>query len=434
MKPVIATDRRLSRRQALLAAPLLLSAAQGAAQPDFAAEADRLTDLTHRTFWDPKSAMYRAPVAGAETVPSDPIHDRGYVLWPSIEMLHGLVEGETARRRRYRGMIAEVYDGLEKYRHAEAHAYNAWLDFPGNVDRYYDDNAIMVRVLVKAHAATGDRRYLDRARDVLDGFVREGWDPTCKPGGMQWGVDPSKRGAGDRAACSTSMTALAALELAAAGIDTKHSIEWAEALMDWLVERLQDGDRLINDALEPPDWKVRRVKWTYNTGMAIHANVLLWRLTRKDARLEAARAMGDAAIDRTGRMYDGLVKDPERNHWFDSSFFVPYLADGLVELSRATRDGRYAAEVRRNARYAFERLRDPTDGLYFRNWRLWRIDRERHEVWRALTGGTHALEADWDERSKDPAALKLSEAERPVVKTLLANAGMARLFRIAARA
>lgn len=427
-------ERGISRREALLAAAMVGPALFETSEPDFAAEADRLTDLAQLTFWDRGAGMYRAPVAGAETVPSDPLHDRGYVLWPSIEMLHALVEGAMARPGRYRRAIAEVYDGLEKYRNSDARAYNAWLDFPGNVDRYYDDNAIVARVLVKAHRVTRLRRYLDRARDVLDGFVRRGWDPGGKPGGMQWGVDPSKQGTGDRAACSTSMAALAALELALDGCDVRRGVAWAGALMDWLVERLLDSDKLINDALEPPDWRVRRVKWTYNTGMAIHAHVLLWRLTRSRSRLDMARAMGEAAMDRKGRMYDGLVKDPEKNHWFDTSFFVPYLADGLVELSRATRDSRYAAEVRRNARYAFERLRDPADGLYFRNWRLWRIDRARHEAWRTLTGGTHPLEADWDERSKDPAALKLPEASRPVVKTLLANAGMARLFRIAARA
>jgi hypothetical protein len=156
--------------------------------------------------------------------------------------------------------------------------------------------------------------------------------------------------------------------------------------------------------------------------------------TRRSVLLDAARAMGDAAIERSGPMYDGLVKDPEKNHWYDSSFFIPYLAEGLVELSRATRDGRYAREVRRNAEFAFERLRDPTDGLYFRNWRLWRIDAERRAIWVRLTGGSHPLDPDWDERSKEPDALKLPEADRPVVKTLLANAGMARLLRIAARA
>jgi len=410
-----------------------MSAAAVRSDDGFAAEADRLTDLAHRTFWDPKPAMYRAPVAGAETVPSDPLHDRGYVLWPSIEMLHALVEGELARRGRYRDRIRQVFDGLDKYRNADAHAYNAWLDFPGNVDRYYDDNAIIARVLAKAYRATRDRRFLDRARDVLEGFVRQGWDPTGKPGGMQWGFDPGKQGTRDRAACSTSMTALAALELATAGIERARYVEWAEALMDWLMERLQDDDRLINDGLEPPDWKVRRVKWTYNTGMAIHAHVLLWKLTRDRSWLDAARAMGDAAIDRAGRMYDGLVKDPDRNNWYDSSFFVPYLADGLVELSRATSDRRYAGEVKRNARFALSYLRDPADGLYFRNWRLWRIDRERWETWRRLTGGSHPLEADWDERSKEPDALKKPEAERPVVKTLLANAGTARLMWIAAR-
>jgi len=423
----------MTRRSLLLALPIL-PAALSTQQISFASEADRLTDLTQKTFWDRQSAMYRAPVASAETVASDPQHDRGYVLWPSIEMLHALVEGEMARHGRYRARIAEVYDGLEKYRNAEAHAYNAWLDFPGNVDRYYDDNAIVARVLMKAYRVTHDRRYLDRARDVLDGFVRQGWDASDSPGGMHWGFDPANRASRERAACSTCMTALAALEMASAGIERKRYIEWTEALMDWLMRRLQDSDGLICDALEPPNWNVRRVKWTYNTGMAIHVHVVLWRMTRSKARLEAARAMADAATNRSGALYDSLVKDPDKNHWFDSSFFVPYLAEGLVELSRATRERKYADEARRNALFAHAYVRDPDDGLYFRNWRLWRIDRKRWEIWRELTGGTHPLEADWDERSKEPDALKRPEAERPVVKTLLANAGTARLFRIIARA
>ncbi|HSV74242.1 MAG TPA: glycoside hydrolase family 76 protein [Chthonomonadales bacterium] len=422
----------ISRRELLVGAPLL-PVALAQPQPNWAIEAALLTDRVQTLFWDPRSAMYRAPVHGPETVPSGPAHDRGYVLWPSIEMFHALVEAELCRPGRWRDQIAAVYDGLEKYRHPPAHAYNAWLDFPGNVDRYYDDNAILVRLLVKATRATGDPRYRARARDVLENFVRRGWDPSGEPGGMLWGVDPSRQGTSDRVACSTSMTALAALELAGAGVDVARNVEWAEALMDWLVKRLLDTDGLVMDGLVPPDYSVRRVKWTYNTGLAIQAHVLLWRRTRRRERLELARTMGEAAIRRTGSLYDGLVRDPERNFWWDSSFFTAYLADGLTELWRVTRDARLRAETLRNAAFAYQYVRDPSDNLYFRNWRLWRIDRPRWELWRRRTGIDHPLEPDEDERGRSPDNMRRPVGERPVVKSLLSNAGATRLLWIVSR-
>lgn len=419
-------------RRTLLLAAAAAPCLAGEPRPDYRREADGLTRRTQALFWDPGPAMYRAPVMGPEAVPSEGDHDRGYVLWPSIEMLHALVEGELARKGRYRAAIAEVYAGLEKYRHAEAHAYNAWLDFPGNIDRYYDDNAIVARVLAKAARATGDRRYRDRAVDVLEGFVRQGWDADGDPGGMQWGVDPTKGGTGDRAACSTNMAALAALELASQGVDRSRNIQWARDLMSWLMTRLLDANGLVCDGLEPPDWKVRRTTWTYNTGMAIQVHVQLARLTGEATYLEAARRMGDAAINRSGGLYDGLVKDPYHSYWFDSGFFVAYLADGLADLSRATRDRRYRDEVLRNAAFALRYLMDPADGLSYRNWRLWRIDQAHRDTWARMTGLTHPLEADDGERASAPNGRPAGE--RPVVKTLLANAGQARFYWICARA
>src|ERR687883_1862599 len=61
---------------------------------DYKAEAERLTALVYRTFWNEQARMFRAPVRSAETVDSDPLHNNGYTFWPSILALHALVEGE----------------------------------------------------------------------------------------------------------------------------------------------------------------------------------------------------------------------------------------------------------------------------------------------------------------------------------------------------
>jgi hypothetical protein len=175
-------------------------------------------------------------------------------------------------------------------------------------------------------------------------------------------------------------------------------------------------------------------KWTYNTGATILAHVEYYRLTLDKAHLEEATRLARAATDRTKRLYDGAVQDPNKRFWFDSGFFVHHLAEGLLALYRVTGDEALLAEVRRNANYAYQYLRDPSDGLYWRNWRLWRIGEPQLEAWKKLTGQECRLDADDSERSKERRYDKVPVADRPVVKTLLANAGTARLFWLLAQA
>jgi hypothetical protein len=427
---------KLTRRHFLTSLPLLGAAARratGDVPGGCRAEAQRLTDLLQQTFWDPVARQYRAPVRSAESVDSDPVHNNGYVLWPSVEALHALAEGASVMPRRYAPMIREVVAGLEQYFDPEKHAYNAWLTFPGNNDKYYDDNALMVIALAKAHRYTGERTYRDRAAEVMQGFLRGGWDASGEPGGMRWGTDPGNPATADRAACSTSMAALAALWLGRLGVEREGHIEFASALLDWLRANLQDADGLIMDALEPPDWRVRRVKWTYNTGVTLRAHVELHRLTRSASSLAEAKRLAAAALNRDGALYDSLVTGPEGRFWYDSSFFVPYLVDGLLGLHAITGDAALLREVERNTEYAYRYIRDPSDDLYFRNWRLWRIGDEQLAAWETLTGQTHALEPDESERSKEHRYDSLPLGERPLVKTLLANAGQARMYWVLGR-
>lgn len=163
----------------------------------YGAEADRLTQAMQRTFWDGRAAQYRAPVRSAESVDSDARHNNGYVVWPSLLGFFALVEGEKTMRGKYAAQMREVFTGLEGYFDPAGHAYNAWLHFPGNNDKYYDDNAWLVEALVEAYEATKDNRYRDRAVEVTERFLAGGWDDSGKPGGMRWGTDPKVSGTGD---------------------------------------------------------------------------------------------------------------------------------------------------------------------------------------------------------------------------------------------
>lgn len=443
-----------SRREllgSLAAAGLCLAGARSwaAAAPmlvpstPFEAEGARLTAACMSHFWDAHSKMFRAPVLSAETVPSDALHDRGYTVWPSLIALHSLVEGEKHRPGQYAAQIARVYAGLEQYYSPDLQAYSAWVHFPGNVDAYYDDNSWAVIVLTEASFACHHTDpayaaiYLARAKAIMANFVVKGYDAAGQPGGMRWGFDPAKPNTSDRGTSSTAGSALAAMMLARAGVDPKFYSQWGLSLLSWLDRRLLASDGLVMDALTPPEWKPRPIKWTYNTGVPMRAYAEHYRLTGRAESLTRASALARAAINPKGALLDQAVHDPRKRFFWDSIYFVHYLVDGLLQAADITPDPALAAALReaalRSTRYAYSYLRDPADGFYWRNFRLYAIGETQHNRWQRWTGQTIAPAYDASERSQEAKFEALPVQDRPLVKTLLANAAAARLFWLAAR-
>ena len=430
----------LGHRGAALAWPAQTA---GGSDVSFGAEAARLTAANMAQFWNENSQMFRAPVLSAETVPSDATHDRGYTLWASLLGLHSLVEGEKTLPGCYAAQIAAVYDGLEQYYNPQLGAYTAWVRFPGNADAYYDDNSWAVTILTEAALATRQsapaqsKRYLERAQTVMARYVVGGWDATGKPGGTRWGSDPAKPNTSDRGTSATAGSALAALMLARAGVKTQFYGDWGLQLLSWIFTRLRDADGLIMDALIEPNWEARRVKWTYNTGVPMRAYVEHFRLTKNPRSLEMATQLARAALDVNGALFDSAVHDAAKRHLWDGTYFVHYLLDGLLHVAQSSSDARLvkaaSAQAQRSANYAFGYLRDPADNFYWRNWRLYAIGAQQHETWQKWTGQTIAPAYDASERSQEPRFASRAVAERPLVKTLLANAGAARMFWLAAR-
>jgi len=409
----------------------------------FEAEGARLTRACMSLFWDKTSKMFRAPVLSAETVSSDALHDRGYTLWPSLIGMHALVEGERTHPGQYTKQIAMIFDGLEQYYSARLGAYTSWVQFPGNIDAYFDDNSWVVIVFTEASMACRKTapiraaQYLARAKTVMSGFVVKGYDTTGKPGGVHWGSDPAKANTADRGTSSTAGAALAALMLARAGVDTKFYTDWGLNVLTWLTTHLQDADGLIMDALTPPNWEVRRVKWTYNTGVPMRAYVEHYRLTKNPASLAMATKMARAALNKNGELFDQKVIDPAQRPFWDGTYFVHYLVDGLLQVSQVTPDAKLATDARNaiknTARYTYNFLRDPADGFYWRNMRLYTIGEAQLNTWQKWAGQTIAPEYDASERSQELKYQSLPAKDRPLVKTLLANGGVARLFWLASR-
>jgi predicted alpha-1,6-mannanase (GH76 family) len=404
---------------------LLLCCAAASAlgpSPIFEKEASRLTDLTMATFYDPKAKIWKPPVESSEAVGL-----QGYTFWPSLLAWQAIIEGAKVNPKIWKPKIATYYKTLEQYYDSGQHAYCAWTYFPGNDDHFYDDNTWAVVACIEAYDVTGNEAYRSRGIEIMDKFVKGGWDASGNPGGMRWGTKalPDRS---DRTVSATAAGALAALLVA----KTYHAAEnqaFAKKLLDWIHDRLSADNGLIYDGFKSPAFTRMPTIWTYNTGVPIRAAVEYHAETHDSSYLQWAIKMGNAAIDRANSpLYDGSVKDASKRYWYDSGFFVQYLVDGLRSLSRATHDEKYSEESRRNAEYCLHYLKD-SDGLYWRNMRLWTIDADCTSAFHTMTGQfTPELAADPSERSMTSASMKLPVQDRPMVKTLLANAGAARMF------
>ncbi len=401
----------------------LSSAAVVAPVPNpYAAEGARLTLQTIERFYDRKAGIWRPPVVSAESV-----GDQGYTFWPSLLAWQAVIEGAKVDPKAWKPRIAPFYDALEQYFDRAGHAYCAWKWFEGNDDKFYDDNTWAAVACMEAYEITREPRYRKRAVEIFDGFVKGGWDERPGRGGLRWGTKAGIEDRKDRTVSATAAGALAAL-LIARHQDGAANRKWAKRALDWIDTRLSLPSGLIQDGVKD-DGTVMTTVWTYNTGVPIRAAVEYSRQTKDAATRKWAVRMGDACLDRSlSPLYDGAVKEPSKRYWWDGVYFAHYLVDGLRELGRLTGDGKYVREARREADYCKATLRDE-DGLYWRNLRPWTIDARRTEAFWKLSGQTGpALAADASERSMEPSALAKPVAERPMAKTVLANAGAARMF------
>lgn len=399
-------------------------------------EATRITNASFQRWWDSEAGAFRTSVASAETVPVDASapgrapHDHGYLFRPSLLGLHSLIEGEKSHPGRYTARIWAVYSGLEQFFNEKLHAYNSRMASPENRDSDYDDNAWAVTVLVEASLITvatdsvHSKMYLSRAEDIMDNYVRHGWDASDAPGGVRRGTERERPGSWDRTTSATAGAALAALMLARAGKNVAANTQWGQDLLAWLRAHLLDkADNLYYEGLQSPTWAVMESKWTCNTGVPMRAYVEHYRLTRSKDSLMHATRLAQAALDHNRRLYDGSASNPNQRCFHDSSFFVHFLIDGLLHVRQVTTNTALAAailaEAKREANYAYTYIRDDSDSFYWRNWRLWRIGAKQTASWERMTGQPTQPDLDRSEMSADGSQY---------VKTLLANAAIARMY------
>jgi len=220
----------------------------------------------------------------------------------------------------------------------------------GGDDLYYDDNEWVGLADVQHYRFRGDRASLERAKAVFE-LIRSGWSTDAdlpSPGGVRW---TQKADNGDRNTVSNMPAAQLGLRL--------HQITGERAYLDdalryyrWTNAVLQRPDGLYHDHLKR-DGTIEKTVWTYNQGVPVGVNTLLWRATRDARYLAEAKRIASASLERfTIERLDGQPPP------FNAIYFK-----NLLLLDSVIGEQRHIAAMRAYADHMWRNRRDPASGL-----------------------------------------------------------------------
>lgn len=371
--------------------------------------AAHLTEQAFNYFYSPEHRQFEAKVKSDSTLGANDYY--GYVVWPVIIMVHATAECLGHKR------LETAMSSLQSYWNPERHGFCAWKMFPGNSDIYYDDNCHASQALISAYEATHERRYLKQAREILTGLIAPA---AQKDGGVPWHINNPNV----RSACSTGPTAVSALRICSIEHD-QNLLTLAERALNWLINNLKDpGDWLIWDNLifeADGTPKINKMKWTYNTGFAIHGFVLLYERTKNSEHLNVAVKIAQAALNPENPLHDHTIATPSGRMYSDGSFFLHHLVDGFYALSRHALQQELRDKICRIADWGREWMYDPGDGLYFRGSCPYTISEELKDKYNAKYGVNKKLETNGQERDE----------HGNLCKTLIGSAAWARVLHVA---
>jgi hypothetical protein len=218
-------------------------------------------------------------------------------------------------------------------------------------DMFYDDNEWVGLEKVQDYLQHHDRSALSRAEQIFT-LVKSGWDTDPShpdPGGVFW----------TQANWSQSRNTVSNMPAAELGLrlyqitGKRTYLDDAKRFYDWTVTNLQSPSGLFWDSVDLQG-KVDQTFWSYNQGVPIGVNVLLYETTHDRTYLAQAQRIADAAYTYfvTG---DRLNGQPP---YFNSIFFK-----NLLLLESVTGGDKYRDAMADYADQVWKTVRDPQTGL-----------------------------------------------------------------------
>lgn len=222
----------------------------------------------------------------------------------------------------------------------------------GSGDKYYDDNDWIGLASIEQYQQDGDQASLARAQSIFNLAV-SGWDTNPlhpAPGGVFWTEGSLSQ---DRNTVSTMPSAELGLRLYQATRDP-NDLAWAQRMYNWVYTNMRDpSDGLYWDHINLAG-QINTAKWSYNQGVPIGVNVLLYQVTGNRTYLQRAEQTANAALRHFSSSV--LFQQPAV---FDTIYFR-----NLLLLYQVDQNPAYAASVVNYGDTAWSSHRDASTGLF----------------------------------------------------------------------
>jgi hypothetical protein len=259
----------------------------------------------------------------------------------------------------YRDDLAARDTGQERYWQASGgttgvpgYASYPIAPYGGGGDFFYDDNEWVGLFDVQRYLASGDQQSLARAEQIFN-LVVSGWDSDTShadPGGVFW----------TQASWSSDRNTVSNMPAAELGLrlyqitGQKSYVDWSLRMYDWTNQYLLSPDNLYWDHVDLAG-TVEKTYWTYNQGVPVGVNVLLYQITHNSMYLQRAERIASAAYEYyvTGGRLDGQPP------YFNSIFFK-----NLLLLESVTGGHRYHDAMAGYADDVWTQHRDASTGLF----------------------------------------------------------------------
>ncbi|MBB3347187.1 glycoside hydrolase family 76 protein [Sphingomonas sp. BK069] len=358
----------LPTRRAFVGGALALAGARGTAAtaPDPAARALAWHAALEKAFAvGDGTGLYREyhpPRAGDERYSTEWPFSQAHVALLDLAMMPG------AAGRRFAPALAQVRAAQQRYwstvstTGVAGHLAKVVAPLGHGDDLYYDDNMWVGLAEVQHHLFRRDAESLRRARAIF-ALIRSGWSEEKglpSPGGVMW---TQKSDNGDRNTVSNMPAAELGVRLYMITRDRSY-LDDALRYYRWTNATLQRRDGLYADHIKR-DGTIEPRVWSYNQGVPVGVNVLLWRATGEARYLAEARRI--AAASRAQLVATGQVDDQPPP--FNAIYFK-----NLLLLADATRDRRDLDAMRGYADRMWRRRRNAAGLVQFASRRAELID------------------------------------------------------------
>lgn len=293
-----------------------------------------------------------------EQYPAQPTDNPYSYEWPFSQAHIAIADLVTAPGgQRVREQLRRAEQAQEDYWKADGgttglpgYASGILAPFGTGGDFFYDDNEWVGLLDVQRYLTSHDIAALHRAEQIF-ALVRSGWDTDAShadAGGTFW---TQASWSSDR----NTVSNMPAAELGLRLYQITHQrgyLDWSMKLYDWTNRYLQRPDGLYNDHVSL-DGTVETTIWSYNQGVPVGVNTLLYQITRQRKYLVEAERIANAALS----YYAGTLD--QQPAYFNSIFFK-----NLLLLESSTGGHRYRDAAQAWADHAWSHDRDPATGLF----------------------------------------------------------------------